>query len=357
MDASLDSQLERVLRDPAWDFLEKGELLIKQGACIPSDAGELLEDIFRGGNSMNSLKRLEWLIGHGARFDDVPSGPGILLLDTVVSKTFYRKGKFLLSHDIRFDDIPGGWVNLINIAAKSLGRFGGLDHILDKAPVDALIRVVEEISRCPEQSRSIIQGFYESDGDSGSMRWPSLSSPIPDAPIAMTITYLLKRLPDRTILKTQGNSIAASKTLLGARSPYFKHLFKSATVLGSNQTSFEMPKPYSVGTIQFIVSYAEVEPDQVDWSHFNLRGLLDILIAAHNFCMAELHSHAQCQIIRKGPQFISLLSAPEVIDQANQAKATILLHYCEEFLKLNIPQLAQHLAQSYKASNQGCSCG
>lgn len=90
------------------------------------------------------------------------------------------------------------------------------------------------------------------------------------------------------------------------------------------------------------MSSVETKPDQVDWSPFvprneshetekTLDELINILYAANEFGMMDLHSTIQLHIMLHGDGFANKKNVLEINTFANETNSTILGRCCEAF--------------------------
>ncbi|KFY92677.1 hypothetical protein V500_04078 [Pseudogymnoascus sp. VKM F-4518 (FW-2643)] len=253
-----------------------------------------LDDAFR---SLGAGLEVESLLQQGAHFDDAT-------LSRVLQDTGQSTAEFIRRH----------------------------------VPVETLSGVVEGISH--RQAKIRLKTRPISCGDVG-VRWPHIDYDEVDDNLANSIIYLKEMSPNPIIIVAEGQHITASKTLLNARSPFFKRLL---TRKGS-QRSIEV-KGWLYKTMKFVVSYVETKPDQVDWSPFvprndshatekTLDELINMLYAANKFGMIDLHSTIQLQIMLHGESFVNKKNVLEINTFANETNSRILGRYCEAFLELN----------------------
>ncbi|KAL5344843.1 hypothetical protein ACLOAV_010240 [Pseudogymnoascus australis] len=293
---------------------------------------ELLLKAFRyhgTGEQVNSL------LEQGALFDNVNK----LLLETFHYYKDDGRVKLLLAHGASF--APSDLNELLSKIFQYHGDGWRVDLLLEHMSDAALFPIVRRI----KNHRRIIKILPGSSKENG-VRWPIVSQngwtrSVP----SKSILYLKKSrksAEDKKAMKVSNQIINVSKTILSARSDFFQTLLQDEPWFKKPDLTLEQ----SAKTMEFILLYAETEPEKVDWSAFlqcedvgavadRLDELLEILVAASFFLMDDLLFDVQSQVVLNGNRFIQPENVTEVMTFSGTNRAELLEKYCTTFLELN----------------------
>ena len=273
-----------------------------------------------------------------------------LLEDTFCSFAHGERVSFLLEQGASFSQVPCGLDKLLEDTFRSSGDSGSVDFLLRKTDVETLFKMVEQV-RVRQIHTQINASVYEKDG----IRWPQVTAGEDPNILTKSIVFLKAKgsglveitcEPDPTNITTDHPAVIVSKTILEARSPYFKALFSFNE---SSQQAIKVQESYH--TISFLAYYAETEPEKVDWKRFcpsqaigvtadNLDILMDIQRVADMFLMIDLSLDVQSYILSSGICFIQPENVLAIKELASQQNAHLLEDYSERFFRLNVSQEA-----------------
>lgn len=182
-----------------------------------------------------------------------------------------------------------------------------------------------------------------------SLHYPPVNPPPPGRPeTALTLLWELWREGVLTDVRfeAEGKSVSAHQVVLATRSSYCRMQFCGpwASVSGSKTTSkVIMLEDMTYEALGILIEFCYHEHH--DWAQVmrvvpddslseianKLDGLLDVLIAADRWLMSDLHADAQRQIIAGIRYFVRPDNVESVKKVADQARATELKNYCEEY--------------------------
>lgn len=186
-----------------------------------------------------------------------------------------------------------------------------------------------------------------------SLHYPQVNAPPPGR--SETTSTLIRELWKDDVLtdvkfEAEGNSISAHRIVLASRSSYCKAQFGSAwtSASASNATGNVIKlEDMTYATLKILIGFCYHEDH--DWAQDmrvgeddslssiadKLDGLLDVLVAANRWLMPDLHADAQQKVIAGIRFFVRPDNVEEVKQVADDAMATKIWNYCEEFGILN----------------------
>ena len=186
-----------------------------------------------------------------------------------------------------------------------------------------------------------------------SVYYPPITAPSSNAPKAPFA--LLRGLWQRDILtdvrfEAQGSIISAHKLILASRSLYCEKQFHGPWALTYENNDSSKPikmEGMTSATLEVLINYCYNEEydwaaplcplpsDSLDEIADKLDALLDVLRAADRWVMPDLHSDAQFRLSDGAKYFIRPDNVEYVSKALNEARATELTAFCEEFLVWN----------------------
>ncbi|KFZ19830.1 hypothetical protein V501_00447 [Pseudogymnoascus sp. VKM F-4519 (FW-2642)] len=328
-----------VCRQGAYVSLEV-EFLLRQGARFEygsCDVDKLLEDTYRyielgplefkrrAGACLSP--EVDYLLMQGASFERVPCGLSWLVEATTeyLQRSNGNKNNFLFQQAMH-NRINPNWDYFLSLVYKSL---------LKSVDGETLCHIVHLISRQQKECKihtlpSGVRGIL----------WPDAVNTrnyLMDASITE-----LRRRSDKVTIRVQGRKITAFRTILQARSSYFRKLINN----NLEERSFEITGLYKTidRALMFAESsdtgpwpWAKFEPfDNLQLTENTLDELIDILYAANTFEMVDLSRSVEQHIVIHGKSFIYAKNAQEIKHIAKEANAGILERYCDAFIATNL---------------------
>ncbi|KFZ01930.1 hypothetical protein V500_00559 [Pseudogymnoascus sp. VKM F-4518 (FW-2643)] len=316
------------------------EFLVRQGAGFEygsCDVDKLLEDTYRyielgplefkrrAGACLSP--EVEFLLMQGASFRRVPCGLSRLVKATTeyLQQSNQNKAHFLFQQAMH-NRISPNWYYFLDEVYKSL---------LKSVDGETLCHIVHLISRQEKECK-----IHTLPSEARGICWPDAVN---------TINYLmdasiseLHQRSDKVTIRAQGTKIITSRTILQARSPYFRKLINN----NLEERSFEITGLYK--TIDSALMFAQspgsgpwvwekFEPcDNLQLTENTLDELIDILYAANTFEMVDLSRSVEQHIVIHGKSFIYAKNAQEIKHIAKEANAGILERYCDAFIATNL---------------------
>ena len=182
-----------------------------------------------------------------------------------------------------------------------------------------------------------------------SLLYPSVNATPPDT--SQTALTRLRELWEEGVLtdvtfEAEGNTISAHQCILASRSSYCKAQFHGPWALASEskvKNKVIELKDMTYATLRILIEFCyhehhdwlagtQVASDDSLWTIAEkLDVLLDVLVAADRWFMPDLHTHAQRQVIAGIRFFIRPDNVGDVQKVAEEANATELRIYCEEY--------------------------
>lgn len=152
------------------------------------------------------------------------------------------------------------------------------------------------------------------------------------------------------VFGAEGKEIPAHKVVLATRSMYCRRQFEgfwASTSHGYNKEPIQV-QDMSYNTLQILIDFCYEanedwaaawrlkEGDELPTIADNLDGLLDVLVAADRWLMPDLFADAESQVLAGIKFFVRPDNVTAVRNIADEANATKLRNYCDEYAIYNV---------------------
>ena len=252
------------------------------------------------------------------------------------------------------------WLNAETTSADSISLkalkspWASLEHLILDSPCDAqpLMTVRPFLGRFSTLLKEL---------GCKSLHYPQVNSR-PSGRSETTLTLLRNQWEQGILIdvtfEAQGNSISAHKVILATRSLYCKRQFHGPWAMVSEVSQVIKLEDMSYAALRILIEFCYYENH--DWAQDmrlapdesqekiagKLDALLDVLVAADRWLMPDLHADAQREVMNGIRFFVQPNTVELVKEVADDANATELSAYCEEYRVRNAEAILLATAQS-----------